>query len=218
MFSGAYLENNLGHEVINLFKTDNGKCFLYLNEDGKFPANMDGLIKDMILVKNGPKPNTLEVIGKSVGLKDIYKPTNDDNDELCNQIKYILQNDIKYGGTYLYAIFAGNEFQYINITFEAKTVKLPKRNTRIIISFDPNYIPITNEKVTYLTQKDTMRRSLREYFDEFTESNDYTELKKLINNDSLWGDETQPINPEVLMIDTFFQRITQNRHLNKIFK
>ena len=36
MYSGEYLDANLGHEVINLFKADDGKHYIYLNHDGRY--------------------------------------------------------------------------------------------------------------------------------------------------------------------------------------
>lgn len=227
MFKGGYLENNLGHEVINLFKTDNGKCYLYLNDDGKFSAHYAGKITEMLLVKNGPVSNTLEVIGKSVGLKDFYQPPTTDTilnqkeldcEELLRQMKEIFQEDITYGGTYLHTIFAGNEYQYVNITFEATTVKLVKEGVRIIISFTDNFVGNANDTVIYLTQKEVMRRSLKEYFEEEKQPKDYNELNKIINTPNLWDKEIEPVNPETLMIDSFYQRILHNRYLNKLFK
>ena len=34
MYVGEYLSDNIGHEVINLFKADNGRHYLYLNSRG----------------------------------------------------------------------------------------------------------------------------------------------------------------------------------------
>lgn len=34
MFTGKYLRDNIGHEVINLFQADNGKYYVYLNDIG----------------------------------------------------------------------------------------------------------------------------------------------------------------------------------------
>ena len=30
MFSGGYLDERLGHEIINLFKADNGRHYIYV--------------------------------------------------------------------------------------------------------------------------------------------------------------------------------------------
>ena len=34
MFSGGYLNESLGHEIINLFKADNGRHYIYVNPYG----------------------------------------------------------------------------------------------------------------------------------------------------------------------------------------
>ncbi len=72
MFRGSYLEENIGHEVINLFKSDNGKYYLYLNSLGSFHRDWKGRIKYMLMVRQGVK--MMEVIGLAIGLKDVYKP------------------------------------------------------------------------------------------------------------------------------------------------
>ena len=36
MYVGDYLTSNLGHEVVNMFKADDGGSYLYLNAYGSF--------------------------------------------------------------------------------------------------------------------------------------------------------------------------------------
>jgi hypothetical protein len=36
MYSGEYLGDNIGHEIINLFKADDGNNYIYLCKDGKY--------------------------------------------------------------------------------------------------------------------------------------------------------------------------------------
>lgn len=232
MFSGSYLNENLGHEVINLFKSDNGNHYLYLNHNGRFdkkykPAvGRQSSFEAMLLVKNGPLPKTLEVIGIATGLQDIFpltgvynpKDKKEAQAELLAQIEYILQENIKYGGTYLHNIFAGNDYQYVNLTFKAKDVKLVRKGAPIIISFDPNYTSHPGGTVVQITQKGEMRNSLREYFDESEEAVDYKELSNLVNTTTLWGDSIDVIDMEQLMKDYFFGRIVENNYLNKLFK
>lgn len=55
MFKGSYLEENIGHEVINIFKSDNGKHYLYLNSLGSFHRDWKGRIKYMLMVRQGVK-------------------------------------------------------------------------------------------------------------------------------------------------------------------
>lgn len=43
MYAGGFLEvgNNIGHEVINLFKADDGKNYVYVTPSGKVPKERD---------------------------------------------------------------------------------------------------------------------------------------------------------------------------------
>jgi len=75
MFTGDYLEENIGHEVINLFKSDNGKYYLYLNALGSFHSIWESRIKSMLMVRTIQGAKMLEVIGLATGLKDVYKHT-----------------------------------------------------------------------------------------------------------------------------------------------
>ena len=74
VFSGEYLEDNIGHEVINLFKSDNGKYYLYLNALGSFHKQWKNRIKSMLLVRTIKGAKMLEVIGLATGLSDVYDP------------------------------------------------------------------------------------------------------------------------------------------------
>ena len=51
MYVGDYLDSNLGHEVINLFKADNGNHYIYLNATGNFAKEHSGKIGYMLFVK-----------------------------------------------------------------------------------------------------------------------------------------------------------------------
>ena len=54
MYSGNYLESgNLGHEVINLFKSDNGNHYIYAMSAGDYDTKSHvNSIKKVILVRN----------------------------------------------------------------------------------------------------------------------------------------------------------------------
>ena len=54
MYSGNYLETgNLGHEVINLFKCDNGNHYIYAMSAGDYDTKThNNSIKKIILVRN----------------------------------------------------------------------------------------------------------------------------------------------------------------------
>lgn len=209
MFSGNYLEDNIGHEIINLFKDDEGVNYIYLCKDGKY--NRNKLPKYVIQVRRyGTR--TLEVIN----IAEI-----DDNN-----IEKIDIDKIKYGGCKITSLFEGNIGQEINtfITFKAKRVVKPNIDNPVYISYWGNRLkdrtiigketpypsilpsqPIlldqeTDEKKSLFDVSEALRNII-EYDD--TEDSDYQKLAKLIESafnkgikDTTWieSDEKDKIN------------------------
>ena len=68
MYAGQYLEHNLGHEVINFFRADDGNHYLYLNAKGDFASEHVGKIGYMFLVKYHA-PGVVEVVGTATDWK-----------------------------------------------------------------------------------------------------------------------------------------------------
>ena len=71
MFTGNYLDKNIGHEIINLFADDYGRNFIYLCKDGKFNRNDIDIENSVVIQVRRPKDKTgtLEVISVAKGLK-----------------------------------------------------------------------------------------------------------------------------------------------------
>ena len=69
MYSGSYIKNNLGHECINLFATDGGQHFIYINPLGKIAK--DKLLKyniECVLLGQLVRSGVIKVIAKATGL------------------------------------------------------------------------------------------------------------------------------------------------------
>lgn len=80
MFSGEYLEDedNIGHEIINLYKDDHRKNYLYLLSGGDYQKDhAKNNIKGIFLVRS-ISANCVEVIAKATGIEKVFDPTNDD--------------------------------------------------------------------------------------------------------------------------------------------
>ena len=157
MYSGKYLNDNLGHEIINLFKSDNpidigGKKyqnFIYLNPYGNFNSSYKGRIKDMLMVISVPKKNMFEVVGKATGLVDIFTPVTGFNPKLDDEktpqqqkAEKIVRSsqeaqikELQYGGKSLLELFDKDKQQAIFVTFAAESVCRPKK--RLFIKFLP---------------------------------------------------------------------------------
>lgn len=210
MFTGDYLEENIGHEVINLFKSDNGKYYLYLNALGSFHSVWKGRIKSMLMVRTIQGAKMLEVIGLATGLKDVYKPELAEkapqtknavkaDDEKYSQPKlkddqddFIAANRITYDGVSLNAIFSGNRFQQdVNITFEAERVVKPKKPIYITFEADTTVQErlIGNDILVKLTGLNAAKASLKQYIENSgTAANAYSALSSLIDNADLWDE------------------------------
>ena len=201
MYSGDYLVDNIGHEVINLYKADNGKFYLYLNALGSFDFKWTDKIKTMIMVRTIKGAKMLEVLGLATELKDVFKYGTK------KQTTFIRENNVSYAGKTLDDIFKGNTMQQdICISFEAKKVVLPKK--RILVAFNDSKQDIIdqgNDIVVNLSGINQAKASLKQYIEE-TDTDAYNTLKRLINNPSLWGEEVCKVQDSLIEVhkDTYF--------------
>lgn len=198
MYVGNYLNNNLGHEVINLFKADNGNYYIYLNSTGNFAKEHSNKIDKMLFVKYYDK-GVVEVIGMAMGLEDVPGA----NMSLSRDVKFDgvdkeifeLQKDyvdneggVSYGGKSIFAIFNDAEQQSIFITYKAEKVYRTKKEKRIFICFSDVEQNISLEckqgKVVKLLNTKQAKASLKQYI--YPESAGYNDLLDMFSESSLW--------------------------------
>jgi hypothetical protein len=75
MFTGAYLEDerNIGHEIINLYKPDEGeRHYIYLVPSGDYSAGHESTEIDGILLVRGINANCLEVLARAIGIRRVF--------------------------------------------------------------------------------------------------------------------------------------------------
>lgn len=162
MYNGKYLNENMGHEVINLFKDDKGRNFLYLNPYGNFSSTSKLKVEKMLMVIPVPKKNMFEVVALATGLTEVFKPVQNYNPMLDrnkktdanlkayekvrkSQLEYIEKNGITYGRVPLDQLFGEDQQQAVYITYQAKEVQRPKK--RIFISFQDGRNTETDESI-----------------------------------------------------------------------
>ena len=116
MFTGEYLGENIGHEVINLFKADDGKNYIYLCNDGKYSIDKD-IPKYVVQVRRPHKSrHTLEIISIA---KNIYRC---DNNDIC------YGGDKLYNGVRISDVFRNNKKQQnVCVTFQSGCVVKPTK-------------------------------------------------------------------------------------------
>lgn len=134
MFSGNYLENedNIGHEIINLYKDDNGKNYIYLLSGGDYQKDRaDNDIQGILLVR-GISANCVEVIAKATGtIEKVFNPTDNDIIKENGKTKSHWKNGWS-GATVKEMRAMGNAYTYIcakhndknSIIDECKTQKI----------------------------------------------------------------------------------------------
>jgi hypothetical protein len=159
MYSGKYLDDNIGHEIINLFKADDGNNYIYLCQDGKYP-NEKGIPKYVVQVRRPHKTtHTLEIISIAKGISMF------DND---NNIRY--GGDNSKNGVKISDIFQNNKKnQDVCITFKADCVVKPTKPVYIYYSTKSegeSQSADNNHNNVYFPQTFNTSRIMREYLDD----------------------------------------------------
>lgn len=170
MYVGEWLIKNIGHEVINLFKADNDKNYIYVTKSGTLDKKHKEI--ETVLLVQGVSANTVEIIAKAEVVESIWNMPDEE------RIKK--QNEIKYGGVSLNEILPD-----IKVTFEVKNVLYPEKKTYITI--DKKFKPANaNEEIIELpNSQNAIKRlsgqSLRLFFPE-PENGDKSEAYKILDN------------------------------------
>ena len=215
MYVGDYLTSNLGHEVINLFKADNGCHYVYLNSTGNFAKEHSNKIGYMLFVKYYDK-GLVEVIGMAAGLEEVpgadmqlnreLKFNGVDEDIWKLQREYIenAEGGISYGGVSILDIFSDAEQQSIFLTYKAEKVCRIKSSVHKFIRFSNaeencgTNLP-TNEVVQLVEHKQA-KASLKQYIYP-SDSVDYENLYALFNDSSIWEDDVDKVDTERLGVE-----------------
>ena len=225
MFSGSYLDENLGHEIINLFLCDNGKHYVYLNDDGTFDKAYLNRIKTVVFVQDDGN-NAVKIIGKADVVDDIFAKEIYLNDVKLegeqSQVAYILRNEVKYGGTYLHAIHFNDKQQSTWISFLCKNYCVPT-SSDATIQFPGNQSNTTSANTQLGANK--ARRSLKQYFKPCDA--DYETLDRLLNDPNAWkagrlkkvkeNEKPKPEHRRVMMEELFKSRIKANKKMSDWF-
>ena len=225
MFSGSYLEENIGHEIINLYQSDNGENYIYLSPDGNFDAKYKDRIAYVILTQdNGTNQD------KVVGLAEIDCDVYQHGDTILKQINYIVKHNVKYGGTYAHIPFMANKSQQdIIIDFKAKALYQPTKE--IIIDYSAKRNTINNKGVLVVSVGGLLkksRKSLKQYVEPSEDNHNpaYDVLLKFINDDKLWkktpnlikkGKINSPEANKIVMINKFSEAVEKGEVINKYF-
>jgi hypothetical protein len=209
LFAGSYLQEgtNIGHEVINLFSDDNSENYLFITPSGKVNGHD---VDTVLFVQNIKAKETMEVVMKAEGLSKISE------DE---------SQKIFYAGVNIVDIFKKNRYHGetestgidIMATYRAERVRFPKKEKRIIITVDANYVDKDeNAIVIYLdsNKRKIVGQSMRTYLSKESYGEVYNKIEKLLENESLWEEN----NSTQKMVSEGFQGRTGISFLEMIRK
>lgn len=182
LFAGSYLSEgeNIGHEVINLFRADDDNNYLYITPGGTVDL-FTHPVSSVIFVRNVEGKTTVEVVAKAEGL---------------SPVDVAATNAVTYAGAPLGRIFRDNiyhgnkqDLTPVNISFRAEKVRFPKADTRIILTINPDYT--TDDKhaqVIYLDSKSKAidNQSSRKYYSFASDPSAYCTLRSTLDNPNLW--------------------------------
>ena len=214
MYSGEYLGDNIGHEIINLFKADDGNNYIYLCKDGKF----NGEFPKYVIQVRRYGTRTLEVVNiaevdtewdwNSVKEPRKKKEKATWKEERAEAIKLI-----KYGEVGIESIFKENKEQGTDtfVTFKAKQVVKPKspvyiayEGNRVKVNISTPFIKptiILNEKVVVNGKEKynfDVCEALRNYiFYNENQDSDYFKLNSLIKNAFSNNIDWQPVSEQL---------------------
>ncbi len=194
--SYANERENIVHEIINLFKANNGKHYIYIVKDGHIDKKYDDRISDILLTRSvGSGSKIVEIIAWVKSPKQIIKNWDSERrkDIYDNQMKkYIekMQYDINYKVA-VNEIFENNFYKekkengegILYATFEADIVVKPK--VPIFLTYDRKN---TKFPKTYLIERKNFNTSQKSFVPK-KNKNDYETLKTMLEDENNWEEK-----------------------------
>ena len=179
VFTGSYLLDNIGHEFINLYKTDKGENYIYITPHGTIGKERNDRI-EMILFVKYCYSGKYKIIAKAEGLHQFVKSSSEDLEKIHQEQTDNIDKNIKYGGVELYKIYRHNSSENdtaIYYTFKADSVWKPKNDIYIKTatnetgnakektnnSFEYEEINSLGRQIRYIQKSDKKYKSLSDF-------------------------------------------------------
>lgn len=190
MYVGAYLSegDNIGHEIINLYKADDGKNYIYLNSQGTIELSRKENSITVLLVRKFAS-KIYKVLAKAEGITILDFA----DSKLPRKERYKGQValGLTYGGVSLVDLFNENSYRgsleeekNAYTTFVADRVIKPKN--QIYITDDAS---ISGDNTFFIrTNKGFGKQTLRVFYNENEKPDSFTDLNEIIETKELWED------------------------------
>lgn len=174
-------ENNIGHEVIDLFTDDNGGCHYYLNPDGL--VDKDNVPKAILSISQ-VSTGLFKVLNKAVGFK-VAKHAQRGGDETSKRADK-QKEKYKYNDRSIEEYFSSNSGDTeVYVSYNCEGIYDPLKPIYIVFPSAKNAISNDQARFCRLTSTSTGRATC---FKNFSES-DKKNLEKLVKDDGLWKKE-----------------------------
>ena len=166
MFSGGYLDERLGHEIINLFNADNGRHYIYVNPYGTI--NEDAKNAHKVLLVRAISKHCFEILACASELRLLLSDElftsgrkRGAKEELKRQSEMIEAQNIAYGGVLLNELFESENDSpnAAYITFETSNFKKPK--FKFYIVDDEKLIDETHFLVPFKFSSQSLKQYVR---------------------------------------------------------
>lgn len=224
-FIGSWGQENLDnipHEIINMFRSDNGELYIYVPPYGGYDKTGHPEI-DYILLTGSWHQNTTQVLYLVKGLTRLHdggkKATATEKAKLANLIK---EKDIRYGGKYLHEIkmAATEEAITFYMTFQAEAMLKPKKN--MFLTWNEGQEFHNDQKDIFVLPSDYKYQRQFGYLP----SEDAQIAQAIIDNDALWedaqispvGNNTSVQNTQMNMINLIHKVYDETIYTNLLYE
>lgn len=187
MYAGAYLNNNIGHEIINTYKTDNNENYIYINPWGTINSDKQN-VSHVVLVRAISAhcyevmsyATELELLLSDKAMKKQRQAGNIDNEK---QNEIIENNKITYGNMPINKIFS-EQNNTVFVTFKANKYRNVCSNQKLYIV--DKIEEVKSENYIYIPNLKFSSESLKRYVDKEQDAAAYETLLRLISDNSRW--------------------------------
>jgi len=210
LFAGSFLDEHIGHEIVNLYKDDKGRNYLYIQPYGTYHREHAGKIGYVLLVRGISGKQTVEVLGLATGLTELYDPALSYDRVWDEHIKYLKKEIVSYGGVPLTDIFdrekENPELQPVYLSMKAEKVMRPNRKVYLVYKGGKG-IDDPNAVIVNLEETNQAKCSLKQYITE--NDGDYSLIKELAEQKDLWTVDTERVedNPSMEIEEDSFWNV-----------
>ncbi len=172
---------NIPHEIINLFSSDNGNTYIYVPPYGGYDAENHKI--ECLLLTGNCHDNTTEVLFLVKGLKLMHNGGKKASKKNLEELKQrIIDDDIRYGGKLLHEIKMSNKEEPFSfyLTFEAAGVFRPIKRMYLKWGLESDYHD-SEKDIFALSTGYKYQRQIG-----YLNGTDYLKISPITNNQAFW--------------------------------